>query len=267
VIGEALDSFSSLLLRPDGQVEQTIRATTGLTCDLPLLSPLYPQVCSLTFDSLCNDEESVVLSWGNYSTEFLPTPPHLSLLAHRLSSTSTSKITVSLLTKMSFMPLLLKSYLSYIFLLLPPLLSLLLPTSLSNHRLLLCLLPFLLLLHLQHSMQNTNLLFALGSLVFSLLLFFCNILLIVFNEGEAGHQSGQVIVFVELLMMGRTKTQVREDLGGCSRLRDKSANLDQVAKVVFPVLVLIFCLVYFSTALNYSQEQYAGFIFLNKSEI
>merc|ERR1712107_547221 len=94
VIGEALDSFSSLLLRPDGQVEQTIRTTTGLTCDLPLLSPLYPQVCSLTFDSLCNDEEYVVLSWGNYSTEFLPTPPNLSLLAHRLSSTSPSKITV-----------------------------------------------------------------------------------------------------------------------------------------------------------------------------
>ena len=98
--------------------------------------------------------------------------------------------------------------------------------------------------------------------------------------------------------MGRTKTQVREDVGGCSRLRDMSANLDQVgftfflfafarscfsgapfqmiegicvffqvAKVVFPVLVLIFYLVYFSTALNFSQEQYAGFMFLNKSEI
>ena len=32
--------------------------------------------------------------------------------------------------------------------------------------------------------------------------------------------------------MGRTKTQVREDLGGCSRLRDKSANLDQVGSTV-----------------------------------
>ena len=40
----------------------------------------------------------------------------------------------------------------------------------------------------------------------------------------------------------------------------------QVAKVVFPVLVLIFYLVYFSTALNFSQENYAGFMFLNKSE-
>merc|ERR1712004_834256 len=138
------------------------------------------------------------------------------------------------------MPLLLKSYLSYIFLLLPPLFSLLLPTSLSNHRLLLSLLPFLFLLHLQHSMQNANLLFALGSLVFSLLLLFSNVLLIVFNEGEGSHQSGQV----------------REDVGGCSRLRDMSANLDQVAKVVFPVLVLIFYLVYFSTALNFSQENY-----------
>ena len=77
-------------------------------------------------------------------------------------------------------------------------------------------------------MQNANLLFALGSLVFSLLLLFSNVLLIVFNEGEGSHQSGQVIVFVELLMMGRTKTQVREDVGGCSRLRDMSANLDQV---------------------------------------
>ena len=82
-------------------------------------------------------------------------------------------------------------------------------------------------------MQNANLLFALGSLVFSLLLLFSNVLLIVFNEGEGSHQSGQVIVFVELLMMGRTKTQVREDVGGCSRLRDMSANLDQVGSTDF----------------------------------
>ena len=34
-------------------------------------------------------------------------------------------------------------------------------------------------------------------------------------------------------MMGRTKTQVREDVGGCSRLRDMSANLDQVGSTVF----------------------------------
>ena len=34
-------------------------------------------------------------------------------------------------------------------------------------------------------------------------------------------------------MMGRTKPQVREDVGGCSRLRDMSANLDQVGSTVF----------------------------------
>ena len=34
-------------------------------------------------------------------------------------------------------------------------------------------------------------------------------------------------------MMGRTKTQVREDVGGCSRLRYMSANLDQVGSIVF----------------------------------
>ena len=33
--------------------------------------------------------------------------------------------------------------------------------------------------------------------------------------------------------MGRHKTQVREDVGGCSRWRDMSANLDQVGSTVF----------------------------------
>ena len=82
-------------------------------------------------------------------------------------------------------------------------------------------------------MQNANLLFALGSLVFSLLLLFCNVLLIIFNEGDASHQSGQVIFSVEILKMGRSKTQVREDVGACSRLRDMSANLDQVGSTDF----------------------------------
>ena len=43
----------------------------------------------------------------------------------------------------------------------------------------------------------------------------------------------RLFFFVELLMMGRTKTQVREDVGGCSRLRDMSASLDQVGSTDF----------------------------------
>ena len=86
-------------------------------------------------------------------------------------------------------------------------------------------------------MQNANLLFALGSLVFSLLLLFSNVLLIVFNEGEGSHQSGQVIVFVELLMMRRNQNSGKR---GCRRLQQVERYVCQFGSGGSTVFLFVF---------------------------
>jgi len=173
--------------------------------------------------------------------------PHLEVLAYRRSSTSPSSLTISLLTQLSFPPLLLKSYLPYLSLLLPSLLSLFLSPSLPSPRLLLSLLPLLLLLHALQNTKHPPLLYSLGCLAISLLLLIYSIVLILLHEGEGNQRNGQV----------------RENVGRCS-WRGRTRDLDLVARVVFPVLVLISNLVYFNNPSKGSDE-YDGFIFLNST--
>jgi len=247
VIGKGLHGVSSLLLRPNGGVELTTRVETHLNCVPPLLSPLYPQVCSLTIETVCNDPTSVAISWMPDPPLFSPSPSHLEVLAYRQISSSPSSLSISLLTQRSFPHLLLKSYLPYLLHLLPSLLSLFLPPSLPCPRLLLSLLPLLLLLH---SFQNTShppLLYSLGCLTIGLLLLIYTVLIILLHEGEGNQRNGQV----------------RENVGRC-RCRGRPRELDLVGKVVFPVLVLIFNLVYFNSAFKGSDE-YDGFTFLNST--
>ena len=140
---------------------------------------------------------------------FSPSPPHLNVLAYRQSSASSSPLlTISLLTQLSFPPLLLKYYLSYLFLLLPSLLSLFLPPSLYSPRLLLSLLPLLLLLHSLQNTEHPPLLFNLGCLTSSLILLIYSVVIILLHEGEANQRNGQL----SQLMYQQTKVnQIFED--------------------------------------------------------
>ena len=160
-------------------------------CEFPIV---IPQACSLTIETLYNDPTSVAVSWM-LDPPLISTSPHLEVLAYRLSSTSPSSLTISLLTQLSF-PTLLKSYLPYLLLLLPSLLSLFLSPSLPSPRLLLSLLPLLLLLH---SLQNTNhppLLYSLGCVAISLLLLIYSVVIILLHEGEGNQRNGQLSLHI-----------------------------------------------------------------------
>merc|ERR1712130_731577 len=158
VIGAGLQGVSSLMLRSNGEVELTTRAGTPLSCIPSLFSPLYPQACSLTVETLHDDPTSVVLSWTPHPPVISSgSPPHLNVLAFRQSSASpSSQLTISVLTQVSFLPLFLTSYLSHLLLLLLSLLSLFLPPSLSSPRLLLSLLPLLLLAKHQETSSSLH---------------------------------------------------------------------------------------------------------------
>ena len=161
---------------------------------LSLLNSLkvIPQACSLNIETLYNDPTSVVLSWTSDPPSFSRSSSDLKILAYRQSSNSPSSLNISILTQRSFPPLLLNFYLLYLFLLLPPLLSIFLPPSLPSPRLLLSLLP--LLLHL-HSLQNTKhppLLFSLACVISNLLLLTYSVVVILLHEGEASQLHGQL---------------------------------------------------------------------------
>ena len=198
-------------------MELTTRVEAKLNCVPPLLSPLYPQVildkggllcfrkapscwefrivipqaCYFSIETLYEDPTSVSVSWM-LDPPLISPSPHLEVLAYLQSSTSPSSLTISLLTQPSFPLLLLKSYLPYLLLLLPSLLSLFLSPSLPSPRLLLSLLPLLLLLH---SLQNTKhppLLYSLGCVAISLLLLIYSVVTILLHEGEGNQRNGQL---------------------------------------------------------------------------